>query len=176
MDLNLEQAFDGPVDLFHRFDVRPDTLGRPELLALEPVVFTGRLSKVEAGFVLEGTISLSGTVACCRCLAPVEFSSEAAPSWLFSPAHRRPAGIEEPDVELGAADLDVVTYKELSFPFDPFIDEQLQLEIPMKPICREGCKGICPECGADRNEVACSCAPPVDGRWKALTSLLPEGS
>ena len=57
-------------------------------------------------------------------------------------------------------------------PFDPFIEEQLQLELPMKALCREDCKGLCPQCGADRNAAPCDCAPPSESRWQPLRSLL----
>ena len=40
---------------------------------------------------------------------------------------------------------------------DPILIEQLQLNVPMKPLCRPDCKGLCPDCGADLNEGACSC-------------------
>ncbi len=50
--------------------------------------------------------------------------------------------------------------------------EQLELNIPMKPLCRPDCKGLCPTCGADRNETACSCEEPTaDSRWAALAAL-----
>ena len=55
---------------------------------------------------------------------------------------------------------------------DPILIEQLQLNVPMKPLCRPDCKGLCPECGADLNEGACSCGEAkVDSRWAALAAL-----
>jgi len=38
--------------------------------------------------------------------------------------------------------------------------------------CREDCAGLCPQCGADRNLVACGCEPPKDARWERLRELL----
>jgi len=44
--------------------------------------------------------------------------------------------------------------------------------LPMQRVCREDCKGICPFCGANRNEVACEChIKPADDRWRALEKL-----
>lgn len=175
MELDLEQAFDGPVDLCHRFDVPVERLLRPELLSLAPVEFEGRLEKAEPGFVLTATLSIAGVVACSRCLKPVAFGGTAEVSWLFAPAHRRASGTVGEETELIREDIDVVWYEELAFPFDPFIDEEIQLEIPMKPLCREDCLGLCPRCGADRNETACDCErSDGDSRWTALRDLLPK--
>jgi uncharacterized protein len=53
--------------------------------------------------------------------------------------------------------------------------EAILLDLPLAPLCREECAGLCPTCGADLNEGACSCAPvAVDQRWSALTSLVVE--
>jgi uncharacterized protein len=195
MDLNLEAAFDEPVDLSHEFEIPCGRLERPEVLSLSPVSFTGRLESVEPGFVLTGRIAFSGTVACARCLAPVPFTRKADVSWTFVPRHekpeekparagkpakpagRKPAGRAEKDEdedgeELQLADLDVHVYDDFVVPFEPFIEEQLQLELPLKALCRDDCKGLCPHCGADRNAAPCTCAPPPDERWKSLKTLL----
>jgi uncharacterized protein len=185
MDLNLEQAYDGPVDLSHRFVVPVERLQRPELLTLDPVDFTGRLVEEEPGFVLKAALAIHGAVACSRCLRSVPFGRTAEMTWTFAPSHLQPRdganGTEGPEGEgreIGREDLDVVWYDELCFPFEPFVDEELQLEIPMKPLCSEGCRGLCPTCGADRNEAKdanapCSCAPPEESRWQALKDLVP---
>ena len=169
MELNLEQAFDGPVDLSQTFDVQRDRLGRPELLSLQPVGFAGRLQKADRGFILLGQITLSGAVACVRCLAEVPFERSASVSWTFAPAHEKP---NEDDLELASADLDVVWYDELRVSFDPLIDEQIQLELPLKPLCKDECRGLCPSCGADRNSTECACVEPPDERWSALKTLI----
>jgi uncharacterized protein len=197
MDLNLETAFDEPVDLSHEFEIPSGRLERPELLSLSPVSFTGRLERVDLGFVLTGRLAFSGVVACARCLAPVPFGRKEQVSWTFMPAHVKP--VEKPKAvkpadgkpakaakagkgpeknedddgdELSAADLDVVYYEDFVVLFDPLVEEQLQLELPMKALCRDDCKGLCPQCGSDRNAAPCDCAPPPDERWKSLKAIL----
>ncbi len=50
--------------------------------------------------------------------------------------------------------------------------EQIQLELPLKPVCRQDCQGLCPQCGGNRNQVSCDCNPaPVDPRWAALEAF-----
>lgn len=46
--------------------------------------------------------------------------------------------------------------------------------LPIQPLCREGCRGLCPECGQDLNEKACSCSPAPDERWSGLRELAKE--
>lgn len=169
MDLNLEEAFDAPVALSQSFEIPTEKVGRPELLSLEPVAFTGILQRVDPGFSLTGSIRIGGTVACSRCLAPVSFSRSGEASWVFAPAHRRPG---EDELELSAGDLDIVYYDELTIPLDPLIEEELQLALPMKALCREDCRGLCPSCGVDRNQAACACEPPVDSRLAGLKLLI----
>jgi uncharacterized protein len=177
MDLDLEKALDEPVDLSHQFDVPEERLDRSELLSLSPARFSGRLQRAEPGFLLDGRLEFEGTVVCARCLKPVPFRRAGSVSWVFAPAHlRRQPPVADGEVELAAKDLDIVFYDDFTVPFDPLIEEQLQLEIPMRALCRDDCRGLCPMCGTDRNVSSCSCRPPTDDRWTALKALRPRGS
>jgi len=169
MELNLEEALEAPVAVSYRLEVPTGRLERPELLVLEPVAFAGTLQKADPGFVLTGTFSVAGEIACSRCLVPVAFSSSGEVSWLFAPTHRRPS---EEETELTSSDLDVVWYDDFVVPFDPLVEEQLLLELPMKPLCRPDCLGLCPRCGADRNSAPCDCREEGDDRLAKLKSLL----
>ena len=169
MELNLEEALEAPVAVSYRLEVPMGRLERPELLVLEPVAFTGTLQKADPGFVLSGEFSVAGEIACSRCLTPVAFSGSSEVSWLFAPTHRRPS---EEETELTTSDLDVVWYDGFVVPFDPLVEEQLLLELPMKPLCRPDCLGLCPRCGADRNSAPCGCQEAGDERLAKLKSLL----
>ncbi len=169
MELNLEEALEAPVALSNRLEIPAGRLDRPELLSLDPVDFAGTLQKADPGFVLTGTFSATGEVACSRCLVPVPFSRTGEVSWLFAPAHKRPT---DEETELTARDLDVVWYEDFVVPFDPLVEELLQLELPMKPLCRPDCLGLCPTCGADRNTAPCDCREEGDERLAKLKSLL----
>ncbi len=54
---------------------------------------------------------------------------------------------------------------------EPLAREAVMLELPQAPLCREDCQGLCPTCGADRNESTCSCEPATDPRWSVLDEL-----
>jgi uncharacterized protein len=68
---------------------------------------------------------------------------------------------------------------EEAFPFDgelldlePMVRELVLMELPLMPLCRDDCAGLCPTCGADRNAQPCSCvADERDERWSALDAL-----
>jgi uncharacterized protein len=79
---------------------------------------------------------------------------------------------EERGHELKEGDMDVLYLEGEVLETRPILLEQLQLNIPMKPLCRPDCKGLCPICGADRNRAACNCeeASP-DPRWAALATI-----
>jgi uncharacterized protein len=50
--------------------------------------------------------------------------------------------------------------------------EQVLLSLPARTLCQPDCKGLCPRCGVNRNETACSCdTGPSDPRWEALAGL-----
>jgi uncharacterized protein len=75
-------------------------------------------------------------------------------------------------VELGADDLDVDFYQGDELDLGRVIDNETTLALPMKPLCRPDCRGLCATCGANRNLVDCTCAQrPPDPRLAALRDL-----
>lgn len=55
---------------------------------------------------------------------------------------------------------------------EPMARDAVLLELPLAPLCKEDCPGLCPDCGADRNSGDCGCLPEVtDPRWAALDAL-----
>jgi uncharacterized protein len=82
---------------------------------------------------------------------------------------RRPAGEEQ---ELERKDLDVLFYDEPVVRLAPIAEERVQMALPMKPLCRPDCRGLCPGCGKDLNLGPCACAREgIDPRWEALRDL-----
>jgi uncharacterized metal-binding protein YceD (DUF177 family) len=86
------------------------------------------------------------------------------------------AGAEDSEKELGAEltddDLDLYGYDGEEIDLTPLFRDQVVLAVPFAPLCSEDCKGLCPQCGADRNLETCDCKPPVDPRWAALQQHL----
>ncbi|MCA9680433.1 MAG: DUF177 domain-containing protein, partial [Myxococcales bacterium] len=78
---------------------------------------------------------------------------------------------EDAGLELAAEDLDVFAYDGESVDLEPIVREQLVLAVPYAPLCKEDCRGLCPQCGIDRNVETCTCQPPGDPRFAALGAL-----
>jgi uncharacterized protein len=54
---------------------------------------------------------------------------------------------------------------------DQYLFENLIVNIPMRIVCSEDCRGLCPKCGVNLNEESCNCPPAVDSRWEGLAAL-----
>jgi len=144
-------------------DVLPAELGVTDqrLAADEPI--TARLS-VEStvdGLVVAGTVDVTVHDECRRCLrAVVEITSNAIDE-LYQ------EHVSDPDAfEIGHDALDLT----------PLVRDAALLSLAgSPPLCRDDCKGICPQCGTDRNESSCDCdTTVVDARWAALEGFDPD--
>jgi uncharacterized protein len=105
---------------------------------------------------------------CSRCLEPFVVRVEPEIDSRFVP---RP-GRRHEEVELAADDLDVDFYANDSLNLAALVETEATLALPMKPLCRVDCRGLCPVCGGNRNLVECRCddrAP--DPRFAALKDL-----
>lgn len=144
-------------------------LGRPEVVALSPVECRGSVQWTDAGHLLRMGLEYTQTLACDRCLAE---RSEAARASLDLMIDTAKGAEPEAEVELDEDDFGILHLESDVLDTEPLVLEQLQLNIPMKPLCRSDCKGLCPHCGADLNTTGCGCAAKtVDPRWAALAAL-----
>jgi uncharacterized protein len=87
-----------------------------------------------------------------------------------------PSEDEEPAADSEGAevrdeDLDTFAFDGEKIDLEPVFREQFVLAVPFAPLCREDCKGLCPQCGIDRNSGTCSCEKPIDPRLAALKGL-----
>ncbi len=116
---------------------------------------------------VDGRLDARMPQVCSRCLEPYEARVEADVHTRFVPSPGR--GEER---ELGADDLESDVYDHDQIDLGALLETEAALGLPMKPLCREECKGLCPSCGVNRNTVACACAPATgDPRWAALKTL-----
>jgi uncharacterized protein len=125
-----------------------------------------------------GTFKGELTVACSRCINPVTLQIDEKLRVTFMPPHELP-GDDEPDAadddaegpEVSEEDLDVFPFDGERIDLEPLLREQFVLAVPYAPLCAETCKGLCPQCGIDRNTASCNCEPPIDPRLAALKGL-----
>ena len=144
-----------------------------ELRLLEDVRLSGRLDHADdASFRLKGSMSAAVELECGRCLEPFRLDLEEALDLLFLPSSAN-TGPSAEEHELKDEDLAVSFYRDDEIDLSQLIREQLYLALPMKPICRADCAGLCPACGANLNLTRCDCArETVDPRLASLKALL----
>lgn len=116
------------------------------------------------------------TVACSRCINPVRLTIDERLLVTFLPPNEMPedtaeATDDEEGTEVPAGDLDVFPFDGEKVDLEPVFREQFVLAVPFAPLCAEDCKGLCPQCGIDRNTNTCHCEKPVDPRLAALKGL-----
>ena len=114
------------------------------------------------GVMVTGTVRAPWSGICRRCTAPVggELVVTVAERFCEPEGHHGDPEDEEA-YPIFADQLDL----------RPMARDALVLELPLAPLCRPGCAGLCPVCGADRNEEECGCVTPTDARWASLDVL-----
>jgi len=126
---------------------------------LEPVHLVADLRKDHEKVRIAGRVDTTLELECSRCLEGFRVAVHAPFDLLFLPAASEPA---LPEQEIEDDDLGTSYYRDGVIDLADVVREQLSLSLPMKPLCQEGCRGLCPECGTNLNSGACDCAP----RWE----------
>src|SRR5207247_10379128 len=118
---------------------------------------------------IAGDLKARLDLACARCLEPITEDITRKFDLLYRPLGSD-AGKEEMSVT--AAEAEVSYYQGEGLLLEDVLREQVLPAVPLKAICREDCKGLCPHCGRNLNLEQCSCAEPVeDPRWAALKDI-----
>lgn len=151
-DLELEDGF-GPIGF--------ELDGPPGVVITAEELKDGRVR-------IKGSMTARLAETCSRCLKVVERERSIPLEFRFEP------GLDPWDEGPGVYALDA-NQDELDA--GPALREELLLALPDYPLCRPGCRGLCPQCGTDLNEDDCDCVEPTgDSRWDALrTQLATDG-
>lgn len=128
-------------------------VGVPDDLRLDLI-----LEAMDAGVLVQGSVSGTFAGSCGRCLTDIT-----------RPFNVRVAEVYRPPSEVWEEGY-VVTHA--SIDLERMVRDAVGLEIPVNPLCKVDCAGLCPKCGADRNTNPCDCPAEVtDLRWSALKDL-----
>jgi len=115
---------------------------------------------------VKGRISGTLEADCDRCLGKAQFILDA-PFDLFYQPNSAVEGEDEIAINEGQAEIGF--YKAPGIELDELLQEQVLLMLPMHRLCSEVCKGLCPQCGRNRNEGSCECKEALrDDRWGGL--------
>jgi uncharacterized protein len=118
---------------------------------------------------IRATLQVPMEVACARCLEPVAETLDTDFDLVFRP---READAADSDHAITTAETEIGYYEGDGISLTDVLREQVLLALPARTLCREDCKGICPECGQNRNAGTCNCGvSSTDPRWSALKSI-----
>jgi uncharacterized protein len=134
-----------------------------------PVALAFDIHKDQDQFRLAGGVNTTLELGCSRCLEPFTWPVDAAFDLRYQP---RSANTGEGEREVEQDDLTTAFYENDEIDLGQLMREQFYLSLPMKPLCREDCKGLCPQCGTNLNRATCSCQRDWDDpRFAALRVL-----
>jgi uncharacterized protein len=166
-----------PIDFEEEY--RPGVLDLgPDLQQNTPLHAAGRAQLIEElhgkhqrikDIRISGELSTKLELPCARCLEPVLQDVTRKFDLLY-----RPLGVDagREEMSVTGAEAEVSYYQGEGLLLEDAVREQVLLAVPLKVICREDCKGLCPHCGTNLNVERCSCADPIeDPRWTALKDL-----
>ena len=166
------RAIEGPrTDVHRRFpagSMTPDG-GRqyrvPGAVDLDLLVAKGG-----SDYRLSGRIEGELELDCGRCLEPFRLDAGIDVDLLYLPASENRG---DGEVRIEEEDLGTAFYRDEQIDLRHLVQEQFQLALPMKPLCRTACRGLCVVCGGNRNTAPCACADEwEDPRLAGLKRLL----
>jgi uncharacterized protein len=140
-----------------------------ECLFLAPLKVRLTISREYDHIRVNGRVETVLNLNCARCLAEYRMEIDSP----FTIFYLRAEGVaQDEDVELAEEELISATYEGDEIDFTAEISEQIILAIPLKPLCRENCRGLCAVCGGDLNEAECACnRDDINLKFSALKNL-----
>jgi len=139
-----------------------------------------KVTRLTRDLLVQGEVEGQVTLECSRCLTPVTVPVSGHLEEEYQPTidveTGRPVHREAEEQDDSFFSISANHEMDLTEP----VRQAMLVEMPLKPLCREDCKGLCPQCGANLNEGPCDCVTEtVDNRWLALRELnledLPAG-
>ena len=170
MRIELENLEGGKGDFAHVY--QPEDLNQVDerIQLIEPATVTGKVRLAGNEVFVNGHVETRAQVECDRCLKPVELpvSADFELEYITGADYESTSAV----AELTEAELSVAVFDGEAIDVDEIVKEQILLAVPTRMLCREDCKGICPECGKDLNTGECQCVKDdIDPRWAALKNL-----
>jgi uncharacterized protein len=149
----------------------------PEALAAEgdafqvvaPVDLVFDIHKDKDQFRLAGSVKTTLELPCSRCLEPFTWPVDAGFDLRYQP---RSANTGEGEREVEEDDLSTAFYENDEIDLGQLMREQIYLSLPMKPLCQDHCKGLCPQCGTNLNRSSCDCPRAWDDPRLAVLKTL----
>ncbi|MGW7070339.1 YceD family protein [Streptomyces sp. NPDC054855] len=152
----------------------PDVLGIDGVIGVPqgaPVELEIRLESVMEGVLVTGTARASAEGECVRCLEPLKLEVEADFQEMFSYPDADDRGRTAEPADDAEDDEDRLYLEDGLFDLEPVLRDAVVLALPMQPVCRDDCPGLCSQCGARLADDPDHHHDAVDIRWAALQGL-----
>jgi uncharacterized protein len=134
-----------------------------------PVALSFEIVKDKSQFQLAGRVATTLELPCSRCLEPFAWPVQADFDLRYQP-HSTNVGEAEREIE--EDDLSTAFYDDDEIDLGQLMREQFYLSLPMKPLCRDACLGLCPVCGTNLNRGNCGCKREWDDPRMAVLKTL----
>jgi DUF177 domain-containing protein len=140
-----------------------------------PVSLAFDIGKDKDHFQLAGSVKTTLELPCSRCLEAFALPVDSTFDLRYQP-HAYPASSgHDAEREIEEDDLSTAFYDNEEIDLGQLMREQFYLSLPMKPLCRADCRGLCPICGTNLNRGACECKRDwEDPRLAVLKTLKKE--
>ncbi|UCD17613.1 MAG: DUF177 domain-containing protein [Candidatus Zixiibacteriota bacterium] len=168
MNFDLREFNSFPIDLSLESEADP-LEGAVEGVSFRDVVkMRINLQKVKEEYYCHGLVSAQIEVECSRCLEMFKTELATEMECVIKTGEGKPvlsSGVMEECIYL--------KQNEHVVDLTDVVRQALTLALPLKPVCREECRGLCPNCGVNLNEEECDCSEDeIDERWEGLRNLL----
>jgi len=172
MRFNVAQLLRSPVGSERRYELADDITGIDDsITVLGPLTGKIRLLRTSDGILVTGRLHTVVSIPCRRCLEAFAQAAEVSLEEQFCPSIDIYTGVGIPpeDTEEAANRIDGHHLLDLT----EVVRQNLLLALPMSPLCKPDCLGLCPVCGANLNIESCGCHPEMsDPRLESLHQLL----
>jgi uncharacterized protein len=156
---------------------------RPHDELSEPLAIEGRAYRAGSDLLLDGRVVGEVELACSRCLRGYRAAIREPFRLVLEPAGARVPADPEGAAALSSDGVylsdepETGWFRGQEIRLDRFIGEVISLALPMQPLCRDECKGLCPRCGVDRNAESCNCAESrPESPFAVLSKLVKPGA
>ncbi len=121
--------------------------------SIEGIDVSCQVKRIRETVFIDGGLETTVASNCCRCLEGTYLPVKTRFKYVFVPEKNR----SKQEDELSAEDLEYGYYQDDMIDLDALIFEQVMLQIPIKVLCVDACKGLCPHCGMNLNTANCGC-------------------
>jgi uncharacterized protein len=171
MHYNLAQLLMEPIGSTRDYDVDESFTGPED--GMDRAQGWVRMIRTHQGVIVRARLETQVSLTCSRCVRVFEYQSlltveeESFPT-VDPVTGKKTESLEENGSDIQLDDQHVLDMSEV-------VRQYVLTGAPIKPLCREECRGLCPECGTNLNEEKCRCkAVSMDPRWGSLAELLTE--